>query len=693
MEYSAREVCPPALLLQHLLRAHRIFLLHHASSLSELLVRTERHRFCSTLNRYWNDFVWNCDVLLNGNPAVDVFNGLKLAAGGELGIGVGEEEWGSGEREVLEDFIGRTEGLVDMLVSRFGNPSGKDPKTRPSGEKGQDTAVWKASGQLAGPSDGVVFSGTGALGRPSIRTISQWVETLFARGQEAYGVGTTPTSVHRPRRNRREPANFNSANGLEDKAASGQKRNSEKQKSSPQLTNAKAEESRDVPTTIPPSIMGPRKTTSQSVHSPPPSQSVEKDPNKTSSEDVASDGETGTETMIKYLTLGVYGSKWGIPFNRPSTPRQESDGSEAIQPATSSRRVETSVLRVGEQPSKASGHFLIGFQGELEGESGDEGFDTGPGEEGEHHIEERSPNSRTMLRTLHIERVKDQKESDAMDESGEKGALTFFCPALSSRDKGLTEPTVSVVTSQADRLRVIVYIVTEPTLHKRVSSNTTQRQPFIFVFLFELHTDSLAIPAFYRSIHHQLGPLQRPLLTSTSPQKVSERLSEALLPKSTASTDSSQPICDLVYDPIRLTVHTTIPNIPEPGAVAAEGIDSSWNRIEALNVHSQILNTFASTRRRTSELERTCKTSRGWWVVWMRLPHVTDSYNHDQSREAFLIRKASDYAPPAARKASGMFGRDVSGFNASGNWGPGKLAEGIGIDARQYIEGLLSLNR
>ena len=218
----------------------------------------------------------------------------------------------------------------------------------------------------------------------------------------------------------------------------------------------------------------------------------------------------------------------------------------------------------------------------------------------------------------------------------------------------------------------------------------------MFIFLFELQTDALAIPAFYRSIHHQLGPLQRPLLTSTSPQKVSERLSDASMPKSTASTINPQPLCDLVYDPIRLTVHTSIPNIPEPVTTGAEGLGNShisWDRVEALNVHSQILHTYVSTRRRSSEIERTCKTSRGWWVVWMRLPHGNEPQNAGLYREAFLIRKASDYTPPTARKPSARFAREASGLGASGSWGPGNLAEGIGIDARQYIEGLLSLNR
>ena len=76
----------------------------------------------------------------------------------------------------------------------------------------------------------------------------------------------------------------------------------------------------------------------------------------------------------------------------------------------------------------------------------------------------------------------------------------------------------------------------------------------------------------------------------------------------------------------------------------------------------------------------------------MRLPQSEIHAENDgtyTSREAILIRKASDYLPPTVRKASVRFGRDTIG----NGWGPGKLAEGIGIDTRRYIEGLLSLNR
>ena len=46
---------------------------------------------------------------MHGNPATSLYGGIKVAACGELGMGVGEEERGSGEREVLEGFVGRIE--------------------------------------------------------------------------------------------------------------------------------------------------------------------------------------------------------------------------------------------------------------------------------------------------------------------------------------------------------------------------------------------------------------------------------------------------------------------------------------------------------------------------------------------------------------------------------------------------------
>jgi hypothetical protein len=247
--------------------------------------------------------------------------------------------------------------------------------------------------------------------------------------------------------------------------------------------------------------------------------------------------------------------------------------------------------------------------------------------------------------------------------------------------------------------------------HRKLQVIVYLHQPFIFTFLFELRTPSLDLPSFYRNIHHQLGPLQKPLLSSTSPRNDQERIFASVRAQTTSSYPSL-PIYDLVYDPLNMTVHSSIPNIPEPGTASVEGLAGGivWTRIEALNVHIQILSTYSSTRNRLAfEIERTCKTSRGWWVVWMRLPssnspttsNEKDGGQAEGFREAFLVRRASDYVPASyGKKASSgtKWLRDISGSStvsaAGGNTAsPGKVAEGIGIDAGKYVEGLLSLNR
>lgn len=225
--------------------------------------------------------------------------------------------------------------------------------------------------------------------------------------------------------------------------------------------------------------------------------------------------------------------------------------------------------------------------------------------------------------------------------------------------------------------------------------------------------------SFYRNLHTYFSPLHRPLSNSTAPDRVAARLSAAFHPYTTTSSaggaePNTQPIYDIVYDPQTLTIHSSVPNIPDPTLMTAEGLSSSvepsWSRVEALNVHAQIVATVSSTRRTMSEIEHTCKTSRGWWVVWMRLPpsqvepskdsdSETDEFYTDQLREAFLVRRARDAPTSSSRSASSRFasgmwkptGEKMGG--AAAGWGPKGLAEGIGIDARRYVEELLSLNR
>lgn len=257
----------------------------------------------------------------------------------------------------------------------------------------------------------------------------------------------------------------------------------------------------------------------------------------------------------------------------------------------------------------------------------------------------------------------------------------------------------------------------------------------MFTFLFDLHTPSLTLPSFYRSIHHQLGPLKRPLLSSTSPHNVSRRIYLADCDagkQKRASSAVNNPIYDLVYDPSNLTIRSSIPNIPEPGVPDSTTFERNaptaphWSRLEALNVHSQFLSTYTDARTRPLETERTCKTSRGWWLIWVRIREAQNqsvkeddnnnsNKNSNPPKEAFLIRKASDALYPSSspgsyaggtrhtRDASSgiRFLRDLSGASSTATnnmdnnstLSPGKLTEGLGFDAHQYIESLLSLNR
>jgi hypothetical protein len=206
----------------------------------------------------------------------------------------------------------------------------------------------------------------------------------------------------------------------------------------------------------------------------------------------------------------------------------------------------------------------------------------------------------------------------------------------------------------------------------------------------------------------------------------------------TPDCNKRQAVYDLVYDPSNLTIRSSIPNIPglvtphhreppnsprTPSPSHSRPSTSSWSRVESLAIHHRLLTTYIDTRTRPQELERTSKTSRGWWIVWMRFNNTTSApalaLDEDQlsstapsprwdttpspAQEAFIVRKASDYVSPAshARISSGArFFRDLGGASSSkltssraNDTTPSKLVEGLGMDARRYIEGLLSLNR
>lgn len=774
IEYSAREVSPTPLLLQQVLKAHRIFLLHHAPTLSDLFVRCSRDKFCGYLERYWTRFCRNWDVLLHGNPAVDVFGGLKLAAGGELGVGVGEEEWGSGEREVLEDLVRQTEGLVDLTVSRFGQPalSESDDATD---HLSASAMPWLGRGHLPDAADGLIFGGVGAIERTTLRHVAAWVEQIYTYGEYAYGVKDNPQRQRRTRRRPQRPANKQT-----ELADHEQSEDTNKAESKPELdvslpldsrpeihdrivshdhaTGTSSPHAVSHPGIPPPIVTAAEESLTAAAKAVDSSNSSKQSSSQDKPEPASTFGMS--DKWIKYLTLGLSTYSQGSTSRSNSPSKQRPAASRAV--TSSSVRSVRSMAQRSKEPDIAEeeengpmqtlapapdghelssqlalqkhresvGHFLIGYTGDLSTIPTDD--KKSPVLEREADSGSEDGGSRTILRTLQIEVRPKQHQQTHEDE--------LEAPKSPSR----TSSFDNTVTGRYRRLRVLIYV----------------HRPFIYTFLFEQRTNSLGIISFYSQLHSHLQPLHRSLLRSTSLAHVAQRIAQAhSSPPASIDTENtpfapprSSPVFDLVHDPLTLTTHTSIPNIPDPGTPAAEGIATTslgrsgpptWTHLEAINVHSQILNTLSATRLRTlgcgEETERTSKTSRGWWVVWMRIPPTPTTssveeedqgpeaeaeegylgrgrYQLEDCRVAFLVRKASDgmavkgkrgvssgYSSRAVSSVGGMFGFGGGGGSGGSSAGvaedggdqgaAGGVGWGLGIDARKYVEGLLSLNR
>ncbi|OAA42252.1 hypothetical protein NOR_05101 [Metarhizium rileyi] len=655
-EYSSRELKPAPLLLRDLLRAHSIFLLHHDTSLSALFVRRKRTRFTALLSRYWDLFLSTWSVMLHGNPARNIFGGINIAASGELGVGVGEEERGSGEREVLEGLVDRIEGLVDLVVSKFGAEELEDEtkthRNRP------DVRPWLGTSEEPAAEDGAIFLGTGALSRKSVRDMTHWMEDLYQWGEHAYGVIDSPTST-RGRRERK-----------------GHNKSDEDMKAAKETGPARADK-QDLKQANQDQNDEPSEAGQQIPQQPQQQQRQREESNQKSAADVPvidstpppkEPGDGKLDRMLNYMKLG-YGSYWTIPGTSTSnTPTTESGFHTPSENNASKPRDATTTPSTTSRPklarsssSDAHGHYLIGLKGSIsEPPSDTESASTSSSHKN---------NSRTLLRTVNVEL--DSKSTAQPSTTIIRDFEHPASPLTQSQVAGNFLPGyTSHDLNKSEKLRVVVYV----------------NRPFVFAFLFRLHTDSLAWDTLYRSLHYQLAPLKKPLLSSTGYRP---------------EQPAAGAIYNLVWDPRQLTSHSTVPNIPESSA------SDTWSRADAVNTHLHLLNIHASTRSRQADIERTHKTNRGWWIVWTRLLEKAATTTHPEdspspapserasqdgdderveggmvtSKEIFLIRRASDHA--GFRSLS-------TGDRGGGADGASKLVQGIGVDTRRYVEELLS---
>ncbi|KAI1108061.1 hypothetical protein F5Y14DRAFT_131215 [Nemania sp. NC0429] len=648
VEYSSRELKPSTLLMRDLLRAHSVFLLHHAPSLSGLFVKLKRSNFIKVLSRFWDLFLSTWDVMLHGNPASNIYGGIKVAACGELGVGVGEEDRGSGEREVLEGFVNRVEGLTDLVVSRFNPPrstSEAEPvnDTKPS----SSSQEWLGTGREPGPEDGAIFLGVGALSRKSLRDITYWMEDVYSWGDHAYGVKDSPAST-RPARKR--------------------------QKHAPLMKHDRAS-----PPQPSDKIVSPRPGSSQGSDGAELAGLVR---------DGGAADEGGMNKLMSYLKMG-YGTHWSLGGSEDET-RLSVPAKAGDPPST------TGELTL-HKPSGFPGHYLIGLLGDIDEALGDE---SERGSQPNPELEASEYNSRIPLRTLTVE-LEDEDQAEAKpSEDLDNPNTKLTSTASGNKDYTNTDSEFSSQDrNKTQKMRVVVYV----------------NNPFIFTFIFQNRTDSLAWDGLYRSLHHQLAPLREPLLVST-----------AYRPNKPDVGEKASDLFDLVWDPNAMTIHSTIPNIPTPAEMLDENGKPVWSQAEAISTHNQILNMHAATLAESSELERTCKANRGWWVVWTRITErdpaqpldsesditsmpedkdeqaPTSLQNSSQrsnashsvgcakqtvSKEIFIVRRAGEHT---------RFRGNSYAENGGDGWAEGaagRLPQGIGLDTHRYIEGLLSLSR
>lgn len=393
-------------MIQQLRRAHSTFLLHHDFTLDGLYQRVGRSTFCLFLERFWTKFAWAWEVLLSGNPTVDIYNGIKLSVGGELGIGVGEEEWGSGERAVLEDFVGRTDGLVELVVSRFGDPPTATEDTKPLKKPestttgGNDKPQWVGSERYPRPYDGVIFSGVGAISRSSLAQVSQWMEWIYRYGDEAYGVGEDPTSTRRRRHRKRHARPRTRDKSTLPGAGNSPKGSTQGKGFSPGIPK--------------PLVKGtgrpPQNTDEQS------SAQISGESSPAKSVQGGDWTGLGTDTFMKLLTLG-YGSSWSLPSRTPSTHPRDSPLKHEDSPnngqhigSPDARQTPENSSRNGDNAKwkiHPPGKFLIGLRDDIQSinEQSPEYQSSG--------CSKGNQNCRILARTVHI-----QLASPAPNETG-----------------------------------------------------------------------------------------------------------------------------------------------------------------------------------------------------------------------------------------------------------------------------------
>lgn len=711
IEYSSRDVKPAELLLMDLLRAQSTFLLHHTSSINDLFLKTKRSRFQRILSRYWDLFIARWNVLMHGNPAHNLYLGIKVAACGELGIGVGEEHRGSAEREVLEGFTHHVKGMVDIVVSKFGDERDSGPLNDELLDEDNVQKSWIGNGKEINSEDGAILLGIGYLSRKSIRDISYWMEDLYRWGIYTYGIFDDPTSSSRSRKSRKEYY------------SERRHFSSETQRNMLDLNQRKKKVKDLSPVGQTEAVQRSLEHRSKGQGSPKPMNTL----NDVQSGNFISkvvnkldDDSNNSSTLSHILKLG-YGSYklLGMTWSKG-----EADNIKAGEVTHSLNDLKSKdsncASKTGKSNSSKSsfskGCFLIGLSDDIDNSENT-------------LLEKKSKNQSNYSENIaNFPRISRRKlvlelENNDIDSIETKNDILTEIPQHS---RTLQKSFETEQNKKTEPHQVVIYV----------------SKPFIFTFIFKSDLADLESPNFYRNLHYQIQQIVDPLLSSTRYRLIKPEIN---------SDSSETPIFDLIWDPKNLTISSTIPSIPNISEIYAPSTGSlPWSGPEALNTHIQIIKAYISSRD-SPEFERICKTSRGWWIVWTKIlepeldcdektpqelnftfnkkthlsklqilekyntneacpnekkvllstndtensdsSQYTDYYSHNTLRtkkEILLIRRTGDHD---VTSSMGGFSNasSIMGSERGWNFGNNILLQEIGVDTRQYIERLLNL--
>ncbi|RKF75421.1 putative vacuolar fusion protein ccz1 protein [Golovinomyces cichoracearum] len=582
VEYSSRDVKPAEILLNDLLRAHSIFLLHHAPSINEFFEQTKRPKFMNILSRYWDVFASRWNVLMHGNPANSLYLGVKLAPCGELGIGVGEESRCSAEREVLEGLGHQVEGMVDIIVSKFGDEEMPD-----TGFSEEDISkkLWIGQGNEPSANDGAIFLGTGALSRTSLRNLYFWIEDLYRWGIYAYGVNDDPSLWRHKKRSRKEESSDVSKDCLGPNGSKGKINELKPQARDNSFNNQ--EIAVQEPELLYPTISEDTESLDDKKH-----HDVKSHYDRVSLIHTGSNsGPSKKIDLVDYFKLG-YKTLWSLSGNLSRTELEKADSNENSSitfglSLSDPDNISVTARLASNKRFRPTGHFLIGLTSNLE--------------------DNKQIDSSQILKgqgagsgaTIQNSNISQRKLTLALDHDDNLSSKTRDqIPNIASQynESSSQKSFETQSCKKFESLQVVVYT----------------SKPFIFVFLLAPDACALASPEFYNSLQHKLQPILNPLAKFAK--------SGASKPNIKREDTFESPIFDLIWDPKNLTISSTIPNIPDISQIYAPASESlPWSVLEALNTHMQIIKSYIASRD-SSELERLCKTSRGWWIFWTRIP-------------------------------------------------------------------------